>query len=124
MVTSNNTPATVTRQVGKMTLTVTGDREIELRRVFDAPRRLVWEAFTKPEHVRQWWGCDGSSILVCEIDLRPGGAWHIVMRMPDGSNHPVPRGISRDRARRAFDLHRVLRRSPNWQPRMANHRDI
>lgn len=62
------------------------DREIVLTRLFDAPRRLVFEAMTKPEHVKQWWGIlgEGYSVPVCEIDLRPGGAWRWVGRSPKG----------------------------------------
>jgi uncharacterized protein YndB with AHSA1/START domain len=62
------------------------DREIVLTRLFDAPRRLVFEAMTKPEHVKRWWGCldERYSMPVCEIDLRPGGAWRFVGRGPQG----------------------------------------
>jgi uncharacterized protein YndB with AHSA1/START domain len=57
-----------------------------LTRLFDAPRRLVFDAMTKPEHVRRWWGIldDKHSVPVCEIDLRPGGAWRFVGRGPEG----------------------------------------
>jgi len=62
------------------------DQEICLTRLFDAPRRLVFEAMTKPEHVKQWWGRlgEGYSVPVCEIDFRPGGAWRFVNRHPKG----------------------------------------
>jgi uncharacterized protein YndB with AHSA1/START domain len=62
------------------------DREIVLTRLFDAPRRLVFEAMTKPEHVRRWWGCldERYSVNVCEIDLREGGTWRFVGRGPQG----------------------------------------
>jgi len=62
------------------------DHEIRLTRLFNAPRRLVFEAMTKPEHVRQWWGRlgEGYSVPVCEIDLRPGGTWRFVNRHPKG----------------------------------------
>ena len=57
------------------TVTTPSDREIVLTRLFDAPRRLLFEAMSRPEHVGQWWGrlTDGHSVR-CEIDLRPGGA--------------------------------------------------
>jgi uncharacterized protein YndB with AHSA1/START domain len=66
--------------------TTPSDREIVLTRLFDAPRRLVFEAMTKPEHVRRWWGCldERYSVTVCEIDLRPGGRWRYVGRGPQG----------------------------------------
>ncbi|MDQ0376236.1 SRPBCC family protein [Amycolatopsis thermophila] len=62
------------------------DTEIVAVRVFDAPRTLVWDVWTKPEHVRQWQlGPDGWTMPVCEIDLRPGGRWHYVWRGDDGA---------------------------------------
>src|SRR5438034_5184673 len=66
--------------------TTPSDREIVMTRLFDAPRRLVFDAMTKPEHVRRWWGIldDEHSVTVCEIDLRPGGAWRFVGRGPRG----------------------------------------
>ena len=68
------------------TVTTPSDHEIRMTRLFDAPRQLVFEAMTKPEHVRRWWGClgDGYSVPVCEIDLRPGGRWRFVNRHPKG----------------------------------------
>jgi uncharacterized protein YndB with AHSA1/START domain len=68
------------------TSTTPSDREVVLTRLFDAPRRLVFEAMTKPEHVRRWWGCldERHSVIVCEIDFRPGGAWRFVGRGPLG----------------------------------------
>ena len=62
------------------------DREIVLTRVFDVPRALLFEAMTKPEHVRRWWGCldEHHSVPVCEIDFRPGGKWRFVGRGPQG----------------------------------------
>ncbi len=57
-----------------------------MTRVFDAPRRLVWEAWTNPEHVPHWMlGPEGWTMPVCEIDLRPGGKWHFVWRRTDGT---------------------------------------
>jgi uncharacterized protein YndB with AHSA1/START domain len=67
-------------------VTTPSDEEIRLTRLFDAPRRLVFEALTKPEHVKQWWGRlgEGYSVPVCEIDLRAGGKWRFVNRHPNG----------------------------------------
>jgi uncharacterized protein YndB with AHSA1/START domain len=67
-------------------VTTPSDREIRLTRLFDAPRHLVFEAMSKPEHINQWWGRlgEGYSVPVCEIDLRPGGAWRFVNRTPKG----------------------------------------
>jgi uncharacterized protein YndB with AHSA1/START domain len=70
-----------------MTLTLKSDLEIELSRVFDAPRRLVFEAHAKPEHVRRWWGLRGSTLTTCELDFRPGGRWRFVMRKSGGQEY-------------------------------------
>jgi uncharacterized protein YndB with AHSA1/START domain len=62
------------------------DCEIRLTRLFNAPRELVYEVMSKPEHVREWWGhCGpGYSVPVCEIDFRVGGKWKFVNRHPQG----------------------------------------
>ena len=62
------------------------DTEIRLTRLFNAPPALVFEAMSKPEHVKQWWGRlgEGYSVPVCEIDLRVGGKWRFVNRHPHG----------------------------------------
>ena len=67
-------------------VTTPSEQEIRMTRLFDAPRQLVFDAMTKPEHVTQWWGClsEGYSVPVCEIDLRPGGVWRFVNRHPQG----------------------------------------
>ena len=67
-------------------VTTPSDEEVQLTRLFDAPRQLVFEAMTQPEHVKEWWGRlgEGYSVPVCEIDLRPGGAWRFVNRHPQG----------------------------------------
>ncbi len=78
--------------------TTPSDREIVLTRLFDAPRRLVFDAMSKPEHVRRWWGQlgEGYSVPICEIDFRPGGAWRFVNRHPKGEAafHGVYREIN------------------------------
>ena len=67
-------------------VTTPSDREIRLSRLFDAPRHLVFEAMSKPEHIRRWWGNlgEGYSVPVCEVDLRPGGKWRFSNRTPKG----------------------------------------
>ena len=64
------------------------DRELVFTRVFDAPRELVWKAWTEPEHVSQWWGPRGFSTTIHDMDLRPGGIWRQTMHGPDGTNYP------------------------------------
>lgn len=74
------------RGSGKLEVTLPSDREILLSRVFDAPRRLVFEVMTKPEHIRRWWCCmEGFRMTACEVDLRVGGKYRYAMVGPDGS---------------------------------------
>jgi uncharacterized protein YndB with AHSA1/START domain len=77
------------RSDSAFSLTLPSDREIAMQRVFKAPRRLVFEAWTKPEHVRCWYGCGALTLAVCEIDLRIGGSYCYVLRGPDGVNHGI-----------------------------------
>jgi uncharacterized protein YndB with AHSA1/START domain len=68
------------------TFTTPTDREVVITRVVDAPRALVWDCWTKPEHVPSWMtGPDGWTMPVCEIDLRAGGGWHFVWRKSNGT---------------------------------------
>ncbi|MGE0868328.1 MAG: SRPBCC family protein [Kofleriaceae bacterium] len=72
------------KRSGKLKITLPSNTEIHYSRVFDAPKHLVFEAFTRPEHVRRWWGCmDGFTMTVCDIDLRVGGTWRYVIVGPD-----------------------------------------
>jgi uncharacterized protein YndB with AHSA1/START domain len=64
-------------------------------RIFEAPRRRVFEAWTRPEHLARWWGPRGFTLTVCEVDLRAGGTWRFVQRGPDGSEHPF-KGVYRE----------------------------
>jgi uncharacterized protein YndB with AHSA1/START domain len=87
---------TTANKVNETTYTTPSDREILGTRVVDAPRELVWEAWTNPEHVPHWLlGPEGWTMPVCEIDLRPGGAWHFVWRRSDGTEMEM-RGEYRD----------------------------
>ena len=61
------------------------DRTLTINKVFNAPLELVWEAWSKPEHIVGWWGPKGMKIEVLEHDFRVGGSWKYVMAMPDGS---------------------------------------
>jgi uncharacterized protein YndB with AHSA1/START domain/uncharacterized glyoxalase superfamily protein PhnB len=74
------------KNTGNLKLTVVGDREIVMTRVFDAPRSLVFDAMTKPELLKRWlFGPPGWSFAVCEVDLKVGGAYRYVWRGPDGT---------------------------------------
>ena len=70
---------------GALTVTLPSDLEITLVREFAAPRQLVFDAHTKPEHLSRWFGPHGHSLSVCKVDLRPGGNWRYVLRSPDGT---------------------------------------
>ncbi|MEA2740361.1 MAG: hypothetical protein QOH05_3668 [Acetobacteraceae bacterium] len=63
------------------------DREIVITRTFDAPRELAWQAMTDPRHVVRWWGPDGFTTTIEEMEVRPGGAWKYVMHGPDGTDY-------------------------------------
>jgi uncharacterized protein YndB with AHSA1/START domain len=63
------------------------DREIGTTRTFDAPRELVWEVWTDPDHITNWWGPYGFTTTTSEYDLRPGGKWLFTMRGPDGTDY-------------------------------------
>lgn len=62
------------------------DREIVVSRRFNAPRELVWAAWTHPEHIGNWWGPDGFTTTTEKMELRPGGEWRFVMHAPNGMN--------------------------------------
>jgi len=66
--------------------TTTSDREIVITRVFNAPRELVWKAWTERERLMQWFGPKGFTMRVATLDLRPGGVFHYCLRSPDGKD--------------------------------------
>ena len=72
----------------KLVVTTPSDTEIAMTRDFDAPRALVWEMFTKPEHLKQWWGCGFQENTKIEIDLRVGGKYRYEGKTPDGNIVP------------------------------------
>jgi uncharacterized protein YndB with AHSA1/START domain len=90
-------------------ITTPSDLEIAMTREFDAPRHLVFDAMTRPEHVRRWFGCDAFTLPICEIDLRAGGAYRFVMRSPDGSESTL-QGVYREivRPERVVFVERIL----------------
>ncbi len=68
------------------------NRTLTLKRTFDAPFKLVWEAWTQPEHIALWWGPKGMEVKVVEHDFRVGGIWKYTMKMPDG-NEFITEGV-------------------------------
>lgn len=67
-------------------LTEQEDRALVIERVFDAPRELVWKAWTDPEMFKRWWGPKGFTTPMAKIDFRVGGVWHTCMRSPEGQD--------------------------------------
>jgi uncharacterized protein YndB with AHSA1/START domain len=65
------------------------DREFIITHIFDAPRDLVWKAWTDPKQIAQWWGPRGFTNPVCEWNARPGNAIYVVMRGPNGIDYPM-----------------------------------
>jgi uncharacterized protein YndB with AHSA1/START domain len=77
------------------TETDTAAREVTITRIIAAPRPRVWQAWTDPRDLATWWGPEGFTNPVCEADVRPGGALYILMRGPDGAEHPM-QGVFRE----------------------------
>ena len=75
------------RNIGAATISTPSDREIVITRRFEAPRAVVFEAWTRAEHVALWWDPNGVPLAVCEIDLRRDGAFRWVHRAPHGEGH-------------------------------------
>lgn len=83
-------------RIGATTYATPSDREFVTTRIFDAPRRLVWEAWTSPEQLPHWLlGPPGWTMPVCEVDLRPGGSWRFGWSHADGSAMSM-RGVYRE----------------------------
>jgi uncharacterized protein YndB with AHSA1/START domain len=83
------------KNTGTLKVTMPSDREIVLTRVFDAPRNLVFDAFSKPELLKRWFGPRGWSLVVCEVDLKVGGGFRFVLRGPDTREMGM-RGVYRE----------------------------
>ena len=83
------------KNTGTLAVTTPTDREIVLTRVFDAPRHMVYDAFTRPELLKRWFGPRGWSLAVCEVDLRVGGGFRFVLEGPNGMRMGM-RGVYRE----------------------------
>ena len=89
---------------GTATVTLPTDEQILITREFDAPRHLVYKAWTTPELVKRWWSGGHGEVTIAEIDLRVGGTWRYVMVAERGLRGRLPRRIPRDRPGRADHL--------------------
>jgi PhnB protein len=65
----------------------TAERELTISRLLNAPRELVWEVWTKPEHIKNWWGPTGFTNTIFSMEVKPGGVWDFVMHGPDGTDY-------------------------------------
>ena len=83
------------KNTGTLQVATPTEREIVMARVFDAPRNLVFDAFSKPELLKRWFGPRGWSLVVCEVDFKVGGKWRFVLRGPDGTEMGM-RGVYRE----------------------------
>jgi uncharacterized protein YndB with AHSA1/START domain len=83
------------RNIAALAVTLPSEREIVMTRAFAAPPRLVFDAWTRPEHFKRWFGCRHSTLVSCDIDLRLHGAYRFVTRGPDGREHTL-HGVYRE----------------------------
>lgn len=74
--------------IPNMTSRVENERTLVLERIFNAPPALVYEAYTKAEHLKKWWGPRGWDVTHCTVDFRPGGVWHYCMKCVDKNQGP------------------------------------
>lgn len=93
----------------RASVSLPSDDQILITRSFDAPKHLVYRAWTTPELVQRWWCGQRGVVTCCEIDLRVGGRWRYVLRANAGFDVRVPRCLPGDRARRPDRLDRGLR---------------
>ena len=80
---------TLTEQYLRNNVAVTGSDEIRITRVFNAPRELVWKAWTKPTMLVHWFGCAAFGTVSAVADVREGGTYRVVLRNPDGEDIPI-----------------------------------
>lgn len=83
------------QQAPTATITTPADREVQIERVFDAPRDRVFAAFTDPKLIPEWWGPRDTTTVVEQMDVRPGGSWRFVIHHPDGRENAF-RGTYRE----------------------------
>ncbi len=91
-------------------LTEIEKRTLTLKRTFDAPLKLVWDAWTQPEHIANWWGPPGMDTTVIKHDFTVGGAWEYAMKMPDGSDFIAEGVYSR------IEVEKLIETSANFRP--------
>src|ERR1017187_7139960 len=70
-----------------MTNNDTSNRQLQITRLLDASRELVWEVFTNPEHIKHWWGPNGFTNTIDKMEVKPGCVWEFIMHGPDGKDY-------------------------------------
>jgi uncharacterized protein YndB with AHSA1/START domain len=65
----------------------TANRELTISRLLNAPIALVWEVWTDPNHIKNWWGPTGFTNTISKMDIQPGGEWNLIMHGPDGTDY-------------------------------------
>jgi len=74
-------------EVSKSTVQLEGETKLIVERTFNAPRELLFRAYSHAEHLSKWWAPEGFTVSHCTVDFRPGGVWHYAMRSPEGQDH-------------------------------------
>lgn len=87
----------------------TKDRELRIARTLNAPVELVWEVWTKPEHIANWWGPNGFTNTISKMEVRQGGEWDLIMHGPDGTDY-----ISKSVFEEVIHLKKIVYRHPSW----------
>jgi uncharacterized protein YndB with AHSA1/START domain len=67
----------------------TKEKELCFSRLLDAPVKVVWDIWTKPEHINLWWGPDGFTTTILKMEIKPGGEWDLIMHGPDGTDYKI-----------------------------------
>jgi len=87
----------------------TKDRELRITRTLNAPVELVWEVWTNPEHITNWWGPNGFTNTISKMEVRQGGEWDLIMHGPDGTDY-----INKSIFEQVIHLKRIVYRHQSW----------
>lgn len=87
----------------------TKDRELRITRILNAPVELVWEVWTNPEHIANWWGPNGFTNTISKMEVRQGGEWDLIMHGPDGTDY-----INKSVFEEVIHLKKIVYRHASW----------
>src|ERR1700733_3959863 len=99
----------------------TADREIRISRLLNAPIELVWEVWTNPEHIKNWWGPNGFTNTIHSMDMKKGGEWNLTMHGPDGTDYKNKTIFKKIVFKKNWFTNTSQHQS-SWQPLTLNHR--